>query len=163
MTDEAQATETKEHDLINDLLNGDGLSFEVDGATFYIAQPTTEEYDDATFIQRLAYERAMALPEMEELLDVPATEGAIVSWQNKADQIASNQALLVRDRWLSIRLICDEDGERMFSPDDAESVTKWDKLPMRVKETARKMIWSMLAVINSVPFGWEQPDAPKSD
>ncbi len=163
MTDEAQATETQEFDLINSLLNGDGIPFVVNGETFHISQPTTEEYDQASFMQRLAYEKTMALPEMDELLDVPASESAIVSWQNKADQIASNQALLVRDRWLSIRLICDAVGERMFLPDDAESVTKWDKLPMGVKNEARRAIWSMLAVINSVPFGWEHNDAPKSD
>ena len=78
-----------------------------------------------------------------------------------ADEIAEERAILACDRWLTLRLLCDENGKPVVPPN---KITKdsWALLPLRVRNEARPLIWTILSIVNDLPFGWAQPPAPKS-
>jgi len=157
---------------IDALLNGPGLAFELDGETYYIAAPTGVELDDAARLAKLAYHRHLALPEMADLKNQPSTieqlndsigDGDVKIeplFANMAEELANDAALLVRDRWLANHLLRNADGERMFDPDDPESVEDYQSVRwQRLKDAARPVIWRMLTIVKTVPFG----SAPASE
>ena len=143
---------------IDALLDGPGLAFEVDGVTFYIAAPTGEELDEASFIADLARERTLAMPEARELKDTPSDAPEIFA--SKADELASRRAAMIRDRWLVARLLRDADGEPLFDPNDEVSAREFQSAKwQRVKDAARPVVWRVLGIIRTVPFGSESGSA----
>ena len=140
---------------IDALLNGPGLAFEVDGQTFYIVAPTGEELDEAEFLARLAYERTMALPEMDDLRSEPSNTPPF--FKNKAEELANARSVKIRDRWLVAHLLRDADGAPVLDANDADSIAEFESAKwQRVKDAARPIVWKMLGIIRTVPFGWEQ-------
>lgn len=81
--------------------------------------------------------------------------------RNLADEVAEERAILARDRWLTLRLLSDENGKPIVAPG---KVTRdsWALLPLQVRNAARPAIWVILGMINDLPFGWAQPPASKS-
>ena len=71
-----------------------------------------------------------------------------------AQEIASERAIVARDRWLCARLLCDADGKPVFRTNDKSFPEQWERLPMRVKEAARPSVWAALGLVNAVPFSW---------
>ena len=167
-------------DPLADLLAGKGLPFDVDGVTFLIRQPTTEEYDDAMMLADLVRASFLASPEMADLKKQPASDDLLalaeelyakaketesqdekqtlvrqaqeLGRRTLADELAGRQASLKRDRWLTARLLCDADGNALFDTTKPDGIDAWEKLPLRVKEAARPVIWRLLTVIESLPF-----------
>jgi hypothetical protein len=68
MTDDPQANS------LADILDGKGVPFVVDGATFLIRPPTTEEYDDAIAMERLMQKRWLSDPALASLKDEPCSD-----------------------------------------------------------------------------------------
>lgn len=81
--------------------------------------------------------------------------------RNLADEVAEERAILARDRWLTLRLLCDENSKPVVPPG---KVTRdsWALLPLQVRNAARPAIWIVLGMINDLPFGWDRPQEPKS-
>lgn len=79
-----------------------------------------------------------------------------------ADEIANERAILARDRWLTIHLLCDEHGRQLFDPDNVQSVAAWEKVPIRVKDAARPLVWEVLRLVVDAPFDWAMLPGLKS-
>ncbi len=174
---------------LSDVIEGRGVPFVVDGRVFLIRQPTTEEYDDATWVQNITRRRALTMPEVAALKDQPisdaerelfermiasaeeafavAEEGSpqkralaervaalrrVLETRTLADEVAEERAILARDRYLALRLICDETGKQLFDPNDPQSRARWERAPTRLKDAARRAIWEMLQAIEALPF-----------
>jgi hypothetical protein len=187
--DRPDAPQAGEGLSLADIMAGKGVPFVVDGKTLHIRQPTTEEYDDALWIQGVARRRALARPDIAALKGMPisdaerdlfermiaaaeaafevAEEGSpqkkamaeraaalrrVLETRTLADEVAEERAILERDRFLALRLICDENGEQMFDPNKPEDRARWERAPMRLKDAARRAIWEMLQAIESLPF-----------
>src|SRR5512136_655492 len=73
------------------VMQGDMFPFEVDGVTFQIRQPTTEEYDDALNLQRLVYRSALAQPHIAALKEYPCTEAERANYERLLERIAADQ------------------------------------------------------------------------
>ena len=101
-------------------------------------------------------ERAFEAAEDRRVKDLIAERLAFLRRQletrTRADELADRYAVLKRDRWLTIRLLCDADGKQMFDPDNPEDLERWERLPMRVKDEARPAIWEALAAVRNAPF-----------
>lgn len=71
-----------------------------------------------------------------------------------ADELAGDRAMTARDRWLTQRLLVDKDGAPHFGPDLDEKGfrERWRKLPQRVKDNARPVIWRIMSAVESAPF-----------
>lgn len=169
---------------LTEILDGKGLTFVVDGVTFRVRPPTTEEYDDAQHLQTTVRKRLLATPEIAELRNLPASEDAqnvmraaiaateaeletadadaahaltgrlaayrrLLEERTLADEIVDERAALARDRWLTLRLLQDEAGKPLLSKGDK---AEWERLPLRVKEAARPLIWVLLRMIDDAPF-----------
>ncbi len=80
-----------------DILSGKGMPFEVDGRTFHIRQPTTEEYDDARLYEALVRKRLLAMPEIAELKKLPISDEyraaleAYISWLEEQYESTDDQ------------------------------------------------------------------------
>lgn len=69
-----------------------------------------------------------------------------------AQEFASDKATLTRDRWLTMRLLCDADGKPIFTITDKDLATQWAKFPIKIKDAARTLIWRALALVREAPF-----------
>lgn len=78
-----------------------------------------------------------------------------------ADEIANERAILARDRWLTIHLLCDEHGRQLFDPDDVQSMAAWEKVPIRIKDAARPLVWEVLRLVVDAPFDWAMLPEPR--
>lgn len=181
-----------------DVLDGKAVPFSVDGTTFLIRQPTTDEYDECIALQNLTIRRIMALPEIQDLRRVPCSDAERLTYEamihaadmrfkeaeegslekdtiaeqivrlqrtldnrTLADETASERGVLARDRWLTMRLICDEDGKPLFDTTKPSVADAWERLPLRVKEAARPAVWRVLGMVRDAPFSWEALRGPK--
>lgn len=186
-TDTAPMPQATDWAALADMLAGKGFRFEVamlvvddQGVvkpgvkTFYIRQPTTAEYDDAQMLYEqtdLVYRgsplgqglKGLPVEELQALADsITDPKQAKELRTMTADvYLARLDARLRRDRFLAVRLLCDENGP-LFDGDTPEGIAAWDALPMAVKEAARPVIWRMLEVVNQLPFGWERLRKPAS-
>jgi hypothetical protein len=178
------------------IMHGDMFPFEVDGVTFQIRQPTTEEYDDALNLQRLVYRSALAQPHIAALKEYPCTDaersnyerlierieadqaeaeseekrqelesekvGLLADLESRtlAEETASEQAILKRDRWLTARLLCDAEGDPVFRPNAKDFAVQWERLNLKIKDTARPAIWIVLGMVREAPFSWALLRAP---
>lgn len=123
MAEETAALTEKE------IVEGAPIEFEIEGRTFYMRQPTTEEYDDAQTLQQMHDGLWRAKPEMQEAAQAPCSEAERMTFllgiraleqqieslkddeQDKADLIRSRIAGLHRQ--LDGRTLADElVGER---------------------------------------------------
>ncbi|GAB4565361.1 MAG: hypothetical protein Kow0047_15890 [Anaerolineae bacterium] len=101
-------------------------------------------------------ERAFEAAEDRRVKDLIAERLAFLRRQletrTRADELADRYAILKRDRWLTFRLLCDEDGKPVFDPDDPAAWEKWERFPMKVKDEARPAIWEVLTAVRNAPF-----------
>ncbi len=111
-----------------EILDGKGAPFTVDGATFLVRPPTTEEYDDAIAMERLMRRRWLADPALQAMKDEPCSQqeremyesmikDADKRFREAEDGSAEKDALLDRiaslQRTLDKRTLADElAGER---------------------------------------------------
>lgn len=181
-----------------DVLDGKAVPFSVDGATFLVRQPTTEEYDDAIALQNLVIRRTLAMPEVKALKDTPCSDAERLTYEamieatnirfheaednslekdalleqitrlqrtlenrTLADETASERGVLARDRWLTMRLLCDEDGRQLFDTTKPDVGDAWEALPLRVKNEARPAVWRVLGMVRDAPFSWEALQKPR--
>lgn len=181
-----------------DVLDGKAVPFSVDGTTFLIRQPTTEEYDDAIALQNLVIRKTLALPEVRALKDVPCSDAERLTYEamiaaadmrfheaedgslekdalaeqiarlqrtianrTLADETASERGVLARDRWLTMRLLCDEHGKPLFDTASPHVGAAWEALPMRIKNEARPAVWRVLGMVRDAPFSWEALRGPR--
>jgi hypothetical protein len=179
------------------VMQGDLFPFEVEGETFQMRQPTTEEYDDALNLQRLVYRQALAQPHIAALKEYPCTDAERANYERLlerieadqeaaaddqakrdeleaeklglladletrtlAEETASEQAILKRDRWLTARLLCDAEGNPVFQPNSKDFATQWERLSLKVKDTARPAVWIVLGMVREAPFSWATLRAP---
>lgn len=181
-----------------DVIAGKGVPFEVNGASFRIRPPTTEEYDDAMAMERMVLKAWQADPALAHLRDVPCSEterasyeamiadldarfhaaadgsaekddlaGQIAGLQRSLDkrtmldEVASDRALVARDRYLLQRLLVDADGRPIFNPRAADFPEQWERLPMQVKNAGRPAIWLVLRMVRQAPFSLDRLRAPR--
>jgi len=101
-------------------------------------------------------ERAFEAAEDKRVKDMIAERLALLRRQmeirTRADELADRYAVLKRDRWLTLHLLCNADGKQMFDPDNPEDLERWERLPMRVKDEARPAIWEVLSAVRNAPF-----------
>lgn len=192
-----------------DVMDGNGVPFEVDGTNFYVRPPTTEEYDDALSIQDLVLHRMLAMPEIADLADTPCSEAERARYErwikqaekrfseaahgstqrqaaadevarlkrqiearSLADEVASDRAVLARDRWLCMRLLCRADtdeagrvtcGAQVFDVRSPHIKVDWERPGwLRVKDAARPAIWILLAQVQQAPLPLDLPRVPRS-
>lgn len=69
-----------------------------------------------------------------------------------AQETASDRAALTRDRWLCMRLLCDENGKAIFDTSATDFEEKWNKFPIKIKDDARPAIWRALTLVREAPF-----------
>lgn len=69
-----------------------------------------------------------------------------------AQETASDRAALARDRWLCMRLLCDEQGKPVFNTAAPDFEKKWSRLPIGIKDAARPSIWEVLTLVREAPF-----------
>lgn len=69
-----------------------------------------------------------------------------------AEETASDAAALRRDRWLCAHLLCDKDGKPYFNTTAKTFEARWNKLPLKVKNEARPVIWQALTLVREAPF-----------
>lgn len=69
-----------------------------------------------------------------------------------AEEFASDKATLARDRWLTMRLLLDENGKAIFDLAAKDFPEKWAKFPIKVKDAARVFIWHALSLVREAPF-----------
>lgn len=122
--------------------------FEFEGETYYLGHPTTEEYDDAMFIQQTALETARSLSVVKDLSD---ESSSLEVFADKSVEVSSVRAILARDRYLAFTLFCDKEGNRVFNPSLPEDVQRWDQVPVSLKDAARLAVWDMVRDINDIP------------
>lgn len=170
-----------------DMLAGKGLPFDVPMLAvneagevaptvkrFYIRQPTTAEYDDAQMLyeQTERVYRGSALGQGAKGIPIPeALAVAEITTDPKQAKelrgltadvyLARLDARLRRDRFLTARLLCDDNGP-LFDVDTPEGIAAWDALPLTVKDAARPVVGRMLEAVNTLPFGWERLRKPAS-
>jgi hypothetical protein len=77
-----------------------------------------------------------------------------------AEETASEQAILKRDRYLVGLLLCDADGEPVFDTSAKNFAAQWERLALRVKDAARPAIWIALGMVREAPFSWDLLRAP---
>ncbi|HNU04161.1 MAG TPA: hypothetical protein PKL67_08400 [Anaerolineae bacterium] len=184
---------------VSDALAGKGTPFEVDGVSFLIRPPTTEEYDDAEALGKLVRLRTLRLPFIAEVASEPCTdqeraiyESMIAAAEERfqqaedgsavkdalarriadlqrqidrrtlADEMADERATLARDRWLCMRLLCDDQGRQAVPLDSKPAVAEalWEAIPIAVKNQARPAIWNEVRKVREAPFSWEQLRRP---
>lgn len=75
-----------------------------------------------------------------------------------ADELAEERAMLARDRWLCMRLLCDADGRQAVPLDGkAEEIEAiWEAISLEVKNRARAPIWNEIRKVREAPFSWER-------
>lgn len=118
----------------------------------------------ATLLQAIAdaereYEALEATdPERELLARRLAALRTLQEKRTLADEVAEERAILARDRWLTLRLLTDEQGQPIVPPEQIAR-DSWHRLPLAVREAARPLIWIMLRMIEELPFGSAQPRA----
>jgi hypothetical protein len=70
-----------------------------------------------------------------------------------AEELAHDKALRSRDRWLTIRLLLDGQGNQVFDEAAPDFKAKWAAPGMlKVKEAARRAIWRALDLVENAPF-----------
>jgi len=77
-----------------------------------------------------------------------------------AEETSSEQAILKRDRWLTARLLGDEDGKPIFDPRGKNFAAQWERLSLKIKDTARPFIWIALGMVREAPFSWDMLRGP---
>jgi hypothetical protein len=170
---DALANKPVAFDVIVPVLQPDG-SLVREIRCFYLAWPTTAQYDDAQMLYEVAERAYLASGLLADLRDVPAPEiqgiNASAGTVDQATLLARVYAALRRDRWLVSQLLCDEHGKRLFDTATPEGLAAWERLPLAVKEGARPVLWRMLEIVRDLPFvsatpsasGSESPSAPAS-
>ena len=75
-----------------------------------------------------------------------------------ADELAEERATLARDRWLCMRLLCDDQGRQAVpldgKPEDIAAA--WEAIPVTVKNRARPAIWNEVRKVREAPFSWDR-------
>ena len=115
--------------------------------------------------ERASYEALIAAAELqfaeapegrqkEELVAEIARLEQALEKRTLADEIAGRRATTARDRWLTMRLLCDKDGRPVFDTKAADIGERWEALPMVVKDAARPAVWAVLAWVRTAPFSW---------
>lgn len=141
-----------------------------------LAQPEIKELRDVpcSDAERLTYEAMIAAANIrfheaeDGSLEKDALAEQITRLQRTmesrtlADETASERGVLARDRWLTMRLICDEDGKPLFDTTDPKVGDAWERLPMKVKNEARPAVWRVLGMVRDAPFSWEALRKPRS-
>lgn len=83
--------------------------------------------------------------------EIARLQGEVES-RTLAQEFASDKATLTRDRWLTIRLLCDDQGKTIFDVHDKDFVAKWANFNLQVKDAARPVIWRALSLVREAPF-----------
>lgn len=133
---------------------------------YYLAWPTTAQYDDAQMLYEVAERAYLASDLLRDLRGAPAPELQHLNLNADIDQatlLARVYAALRRDRWLVAQLLCDEQGRRLCDTSTPEGLQAWERLPLAVKDAARPVLWRMLDVIRDLPFVSAPPNGSGSD
>ena len=91
-------------------------------------------------------------PEKDALLGQIAALQRTLDKRTLADEVASERAVLARDRYLTQRLLTDEAGKALFDTRLASFAEAWEKLPLSVKNAARPAVWLVLGQVRQAPF-----------
>ncbi len=83
--------------------------------------------------------------------------------RTRAHELAEEFARQQRDRWLLLRLLCDENGEQLFDPEDPEDVKRWQRVAVRFLQEARYALWEVLGAVRNAPFELVRSRGSKSD
>ena len=73
-----------------------------------------------------------------------------------ADEMATDRAMLARDRFLCQRLLCGADGKPLLNPKARNFSEKWELVPLSVKDAARPAIWTAVAMVQQAPFSLDR-------
>lgn len=173
-----------------EVMDGAGIWIDYQGHRLQIRQPTTEEYDEALWLQTVKRRQVLANPEVAALKELPISEGerilfdALISAAEQqfegmkgdnssgadmlrdrlarrvanlrtllekrtlADEVAEERAVVVRDRWLTYRLLCDESGRALYPHGEKDGA----RAPVELLDLARDAVWRMIQVIENIPF-----------
>jgi hypothetical protein len=61
--------------ILTDVIGNALLNFTVSARTYYIRQPSPEEYDDAMSLQAFTYRKTLAQPHVKDVADMPCSDG----------------------------------------------------------------------------------------
>lgn len=73
-----------------------------------------------------------------------------------ADEMATDRAMLARDRFLCQRLLCGADGKQLLNPKAKNFAERWERVPLTVKDAARPAIWTAVAMVQQAPFSLDR-------
>lgn len=167
---------------IADIIAGRGMSFDYGGRTYYVRPPTVLEADQGEYLEKLATSSAYAMPDVKALQAMPVSDdyasmvkGAVAEMRkrlvkadkderdaikrrinelqrrNRADELAEDWGRNARDRYLVMACLQDKDGKQVFET-EADMTQPGARGLMNA---AKPVLWAVMAVANSVPFGWE--------
>jgi hypothetical protein len=125
-----------------------------------VSEDETRRLQLAAEISRTEAEALSGDPDKQDELQVLNARIAYyeeaVTRRTLADELASQYASLIRDRWLAARLLTFEDGSQVFDTKDAQRFEKqWAAFPASVKDRARPLIWMLLQRVENAPLPWE--------
>jgi hypothetical protein len=117
--------------------------------------------------ERASYELMLArtrqeLKECQEAARKEHLQRQIHDLQDRMDgrtlavELAEKRALLVRDRWLTVRLLCDGEGVQVFEPAAKDFAGRWAALAEPIKDAARPAVWEAVGRARDIPFSWER-------
>lgn len=100
-------------------------------------------------------------PEEERLLTTRARLMEIIETTSLAEELAAKRAVIKRDRWLTMRLLCRRNGSSIFDTNDPKSVEKFQtQVSPAIRQAAREHVVALLQGITDLPFDWDQEASP---
>ena len=141
------------------------FSLDENFSKFASAPCSPAEREMLTRLHEMSIEDANNLDDADakrEALERAESYKRAIENRTMADELASDSAVLARDYFLAIRLLCTEDGEQIFDPQDAESVKDFDQIWVLHRESIRPRIWEAIRLIAEAPLDWGRILKPRS-
>lgn len=165
-----------------EIVEGTPVEFKVGAETYYMRQPTTEEYDDAHALMGAVETKWRRRPEIAALVDEPCSdsEKATIALsvarlekrieelpkESKAEreELRSRRAALLRES--ETRTLADESASDrallardrylikvlLCNKDGDPLGVEWEKLPISIKNAARPVVWKVISAYENAPF-----------
>lgn len=94
--------------------------------------------------------------EKDVLLSRIASLQRALETRTLADETAGDRATLARDRYLTQRLIADENGVPLFDTKSKDFAAQWERLSISIKNAARPAVWAVLSQVRDAPFSLDR-------
>jgi hypothetical protein len=132
------------------IMNGAGLPFEHEGATFYVKPPTIAEYDEALRVYEIVLRGVQAEAE---------SAGSELDSGDVAMRWAGRELVV----FLAPRIVCTADGNLIVDaePNSPEYEEQFNRRFTRgLLRDCEAAIGEMMQIVDSVPFGYHMEPEP---